>query len=188
MSKMNRILPTVACLGQFLAVAYVSEHFIRLLVCRQGVPVAAGHLVGGPRRELGLQRLLHAAGMPLALDPLRDPGVLMRGSRRCCTWRPCHRLPARYSPQEPGPSTDAAVGLIPSIALVQSSLQVLVSIQSLILVDDPYFNEPGFESSMHTDSGRQQSRAYSANIMCASVAVNMSACMSADWPSCCLGS
>lgn len=48
---------------------------------------------------------------------------------------------------------------------VSSMLQVLVSIQSLILVDDPYFNEPGFESSMHTDSGRQQSRAYSANIM-----------------------
>lgn len=32
--------------------------------------------------------------------------------------------------------------------------QVLVSIQSLILVPDPYFNEPGFEDSMHTDQGR----------------------------------
>ena len=32
--------------------------------------------------------------------------------------------------------------------------QVLVSIQSLILVDQPYFNEPGYEASMHTDAGR----------------------------------
>lgn len=45
-------------------------------------------------------------------------------------------------------------------------LQVLVSIQSLILVDNPYFNEPGFESGMHTDRGKTASRAYSANIMC----------------------
>ena len=42
-----------------------------------------------------------------------------------------------------------------------------MSIQSLILVDDPYFNEPGFEREMHTDRGKSASRAYSANIMCA---------------------
>ena len=29
-------------------------------------------------------------------------------------------------------------------------LQVLVSIQSLILVENPYFNEPGYEKGMHT--------------------------------------
>eukprot|EP00804_Cyclotella_cryptica_P021257 CCRYP_001537-RA/>CCRYP_001537-RA protein AED:0.30 eAED:0.30 QI:0/-1/0/1/-1/0/1/0/100 len=28
-----------------------------------------------------------------------------------------------------------------------TSLQVLISIQSLILIPDPYFNEPGFETS-----------------------------------------
>lgn len=43
-------------------------------------------------------------------------------------------------------------------------LQVLVSIQSLILVDQPFFNEPGFESTMHSETGRKQSRDYSANI------------------------
>jgi hypothetical protein len=42
--------------------------------------------------------------------------------------------------------------------------QVLVSIQSLILVDQPYFNEPGYEGSMHTDAGRASSRAYNLNI------------------------
>ena len=43
-------------------------------------------------------------------------------------------------------------------------LQVLVSIQSLIFVPQPYFNEPGYESSMNTDSGKKQSEAYSKNI------------------------
>ena len=42
--------------------------------------------------------------------------------------------------------------------------QVLVSIQSLILVPQPYFNEPGYESSMHTERGRKEDREYSANI------------------------
>ena len=37
--------------------------------CRQSVPLAAGHLVGRPRRELGLQCVLHAAGAPLANLP-----------------------------------------------------------------------------------------------------------------------
>lgn len=44
--------------------------------------------------------------------------------------------------------------------------QVLVSIQSLILVDQPYFNEPGYEANMHTDAGRASSRAYNLNIQC----------------------
>lgn len=42
--------------------------------------------------------------------------------------------------------------------------QVLVSIQSLILVPQPYFNEPGYESTMHTNLGRKQDREYTANI------------------------
>jgi baculoviral IAP repeat-containing protein 6 (apollon) len=43
-------------------------------------------------------------------------------------------------------------------------LQVVVSIQSLILVPQPYFNEPGYERSMNTPQGDQQSRAYNENI------------------------
>lgn len=38
-------------------------------------------------------------------------------------------------------------------ASTSTCFQVLVSIQSLILVPDPYFNEPGYEDSMHTDQG-----------------------------------
>jgi len=45
-----------------------------------------------------------------------------------------------------------------------SVLQVLVSIQSLILVAQPYFNEPGFERSMGTPSGDNMNREYNANI------------------------
>jgi len=43
-------------------------------------------------------------------------------------------------------------------------LQVLVSIQSLIFVPDPYFNEPGYESTMHTEDGIRQNREYSFDI------------------------
>ena len=43
-------------------------------------------------------------------------------------------------------------------------LQVLVSIQGLILVADPYFNEPGYERLGNTPNGRKQSEAYNVNI------------------------
>lgn len=39
-------------------------------------------------------------------------------------------------------------------------LQVLVSIQSMIFVDDTYFNEPGFESTRNTPSGKAAALAY----------------------------
>ena len=48
-------------------------------------------------------------------------------------------------------------------------LQVLVSIQSLILVSEPYFNEPGYERSRGTPSGTASSREYDANIRQATV-------------------
>lgn len=41
-----------------------------------------------------------------------------------------------------------------------SFLQVLVSIQSLILVDQPYFNEPGYERDYGTERGNKLSDAY----------------------------
>lgn len=50
-----------------------------------------------------------------------------------------------------------------------SFLQVLVSIQSLILVAEPYFNEPGYERSRGTPSGTANSREYDANIRQATV-------------------
>lgn len=43
-------------------------------------------------------------------------------------------------------------------------LQVLVSIQSLILVQEPYFNEPGWQSMEGTEKGRHESQKYNANI------------------------
>jgi baculoviral IAP repeat-containing protein 6 (apollon) len=45
-----------------------------------------------------------------------------------------------------------------------SLLQVIVSIQSLILVNEPYFNEPGYERWRGTPAGQQASREYDANI------------------------
>jgi hypothetical protein len=39
------------------------------------------------------------------------------------------------------------------VAATSSMLQLLVSIQSLIFVDQPFFNEPGYETSMATADG-----------------------------------
>lgn len=39
-------------------------------------------------------------------------------------------------------------------------VKVLVSIQSLILVSDPYFNEPGYEEEIGTESGSKNSDHY----------------------------
>jgi ubiquitin-protein ligase len=50
-----------------------------------------------------------------------------------------------------------------------SFLQVLVSIQSLILVSEPYFNEPGYERSRGTSSGTASSIEHDANIKQATV-------------------
>ena len=49
-------------------------------------------------------------------------------------------------------------------AKTSTLLQVLMSIQALILVPDPYFNEPGYERERNTPSGDRQSRAYNEAI------------------------
>jgi ubiquitin-protein ligase len=43
-------------------------------------------------------------------------------------------------------------------------LQVFVSIQSLIFVENPYYNEPGWETQMHTTEGNTKSFKYTDNI------------------------
>ncbi|KAJ1473058.1 ubiquitin-conjugating enzyme/RWD-like protein, partial [Baffinella frigidus] len=43
-------------------------------------------------------------------------------------------------------------------------LQVLVSIQSLILVEEPYFNEPGYEVSRGSAEGEVRSAAYNRTL------------------------
>ena len=49
-------------------------------------------------------------------------------------------------------------------ARTSSLLQVLVSIQSLILVPEPYFNEPGLERTRGSNVGLLRSKEYDANI------------------------
>ncbi|XP_068082089.1 baculoviral IAP repeat-containing protein 6 [Anabrus simplex] len=49
-------------------------------------------------------------------------------------------------------------------AQTSSFLQVLVSIQSLILVPEPYFNEPGYERSRGSTTANLNSLEYNANI------------------------
>ena len=45
-------------------------------------------------------------------------------------------------------------------------LQLLVSVQSLVLVDKPYYNEPGHERHADTVEGEQQARLYNENAGC----------------------
>jgi len=47
---------------------------------------------------------------------------------------------------------------------ISTFLQVAISIQSLIFVPEPFYNEPGDEDSMGTEWGDQQSRAYNVVI------------------------
>ena len=52
---------------------------------------------------------------------------------------------------------------------VSTLRQVLLSIQSLILVPDPYFNEPGYERNMGTAQGNALSASYNDVIKIATV-------------------
>lgn len=45
-------------------------------------------------------------------------------------------------------------------AKTSTFLQVMVSIQSLILIENPYFNEPGWEREMNSATGKQKSVTY----------------------------
>uniref|UniRef100_A0A6C0J921 UBC core domain-containing protein n=1 Tax=viral metagenome TaxID=1070528 RepID=A0A6C0J921_9ZZZZ len=52
-------------------------------------------------------------------------------------------------------------------------LQVLISIQSLIFVENPYFNEPGYEKEMNTSKGKTNSFNYTDNIRLETIRVAM---------------
>ena len=43
-------------------------------------------------------------------------------------------------------------------------LQILVSIQSLIFTDKPYFNEPGYENNMNSEAGKKANDDYNKAI------------------------
>lgn len=55
-------------------------------------------------------------------------------------------------------------------------LQVLVSLQGLVLVEEPYFNEPGHECDQGTEQGRQSSALYNehARLLALRAALNVS--------------
>lgn len=46
------------------------------------------------------------------------------------------------------------------VVICDDAWQVLVSIQSLILVPEPYFNEPGYEQEIGTEAGDKHSAEY----------------------------
>jgi ubiquitin-protein ligase len=58
-------------------------------------------------------------------------------------------------------------------AKTSTFLQVMVSIQSLILIEHPYFNEPGWEREMDTESGKQKSMSYNEKLYPATIKLAM---------------
>ena len=54
---------------------------------------------------------------------------------------------------------------------ISTFLQVIISIQSLIMVEDPFFNEPGYEKNMHTATGKKRAFEYKDNIRCENLRV-----------------
>ncbi len=56
---------------------------------------------------------------------------------------------------------------------ISTFFQVIISIQSLIFVDEPYYNEPGYEKSINTDTGKKNSFNYNDNIRLETVKVAM---------------
>ncbi len=82
-----------------------------------------------------------------------------------------HRPPAffRYSIIPVPLKARPALAIVPCSFPSPLPSQVLVSIQSLILVPEPYFNEPGYEQYRGTPYGDQKSLTYNANIYVATV-------------------
>jgi ubiquitin-protein ligase len=56
---------------------------------------------------------------------------------------------------------------------ISTFFQVIISIQSLILVDNPYFNEPGYANGFNTDKGKKANAEYNDNIRYHTVRVAM---------------
>jgi len=52
-------------------------------------------------------------------------------------------------------------------------IQVMISIQSLILVEEPYFNEPGWEKRMNTETGILQSKSYNEKLYAHTIGLAM---------------
>ena len=67
-------------------------------------------------------------------------------------------------------------------AKTSTLLQVLMSIQALILVPDPFFNEPGYEKNRGTPEGDRQSRQYNEVIREATVKFGMLAHLKSPAP------
>ncbi len=56
---------------------------------------------------------------------------------------------------------------------ISTFFQVIISIQSLILVDNPYFNEPAYETTFNTEAGKKANTDYNDNIRYETVRVAM---------------
>jgi hypothetical protein len=135
--------PASLCLPAVAGAPFPSQPSTpRSPTCGPGVPLAAGHVVWpqlGPRAQLraagGSQRQAGAAARPAGCAGRAAVG--QQGRRR-------HQADAEAAPRA------LTLQLLPH----SFPQQVIVSIQSMILVQDPYYNEPGETQLRMTEQPR----------------------------------
>ena len=132
--------------------------------CRQGLPLAAGH-VARRRREREVA--------PWRLQPL--PGGCGRGRGGAAGWgaalcralgarRLLPRLPLHTTvTHPPAPcSRPPRHPPLPCHPVAAALLQVLLSLQSMVFIADPWYNEPAYDRMRGTQEGASSSLKYNA--------------------------
>ncbi|CAK9091853.1 Probable ubiquitin-conjugating enzyme E2 R521 (E2 ubiquitin-conjugating enzyme R521) (Ubiquitin carrier protein) (Ubiquitin-protein ligase) [Durusdinium trenchii] len=132
------------------------------------------------------------AGLASMLPLNASSAALSHAHDRSCPWRHQTGLRSRLEPHQPSGLAPAAPGrdtvcFNPNLysngkvclsllgtwqgetaeqwdSQTSRAVQVLISIQSLILVSQPYFNEPGFEREIGTEPGERRSREYNRSV------------------------
>ena len=147
-SRLQRIAKEMATLSKSLPIYYASAIFLRpdedrmdIMKCAiigpEGTPYANGLF------EFDIQfPLRYPQVPPKVLLKTTNSGTVRFNPNLYACGKVCLSLLGTWS----GPGWDP---------LGSTLLQVLVSIQSLIFVSNPYFNEPGFESQMGSPEGRE---------------------------------
>lgn len=160
--RMLRIASEIAGLSADLPVEWSSGIFVRVDEDRPDILKALIMAPEGTPYESGCFEF--DIFLPLNYPDTPPKALIVTGPNENCRFNPnlysngkvCLSLLGTWS----GP------GWIPETSTL---LQVLVSIQSLILVPDPYFNEPGFDAS--SPHQQKQSKLYDAQIRAATLKI-----------------
>ncbi|XP_065187444.1 uncharacterized protein LOC135818051 [Sycon ciliatum] len=170
--RMMRICKEVAALSTSLPLSYNSSVFLRMDDDRNDVMKA---LVIGPEDTPYANGLFEFDIFLPATYPNSPPCFrLVTTNHGKVRFNPnlyaCGKVCLSLLGTWQGPSWDPKKSTL---------LQVLISIQAMILVPDPFFNEPGFENTRLSPHGKWSSENYNARIREATVRFGMSHQLSA---------